>query len=259
MSGRLDSLAAVVTGGGSGIGRGVVEAYLAEGVHVTVLERSQENADRLSDEHADDIQVVVGDATDPDRLAEAVDAARSAGRAHAQLTCCVGVHDSFASLRELAADDLARAAGEIWSTNVLSTLLAANAAHSWLQEGQGSMTLTLSESAFHVTGGGVLYGSSKWALRGVVAHLSHDLAPSVRVNGVAPGGTSGTKFAGPASLGEARPADTRDGRDQMIADGNVLGMAPSPADHAGAYVYLADPQAARVITGMVIKSDGGRR
>jgi 2,3-dihydroxy-2,3-dihydrophenylpropionate dehydrogenase len=45
----------------------------------------------------------------------------------------------------------------------------------------------------------------------------------------------------------------------MIADGNVLGVVPSPADHAGAYLYLADPVAARVVTGVVINTDGGRR
>jgi len=259
MSGRLATVAAVVTGGGSGIGRGVVEGYLAEGATVTVLERSAENADRLRQDHPDGLEVLVGDATDADLLADAVLRARATGRPHGQLTCCVGVHDSFASIRDLSPQALAAAGQDLWSTNVLSALLAANAAYRWLAETSGSVTLTVSESAFHVTGGGVLYGSSKWALRGVVAHLAADLAPEVRVNGVAPGGTSGTRFAGTPLLGEPRPADTRPERDRVIADGNVLGLVPRPEDHAGAYVYLADPEAARVVTGVVINTDGGRR
>lgn len=250
MSGRLAGLAALVTGGGSGIGRGVVEAYVAEGASVTVLERSPAHAAELA---GLGVRVVVGDATDPAVLAEAV------GDRLDQLTCCVGVFDYYASVRDLTPAALAEAAGEVWRANVLSTLLAVNAAFPALEASGGSVTLTLSESAFHPVGGGVLYGSSKWALRGVVAHLAQDLAPRVRVNGVAPGGTSGTRFSGLGSLGQTQTADQVEGRDERIRAGNVLGVVPVPADHAGAYVYLADPVAARIVTGVVLNTDGGRR
>lgn len=259
MSGRLSEVAAVVTGGGSGIGRAVVEAYLARGAAVTVVERSPSHAEALQRDHPDDVGVVVGDATDAALLAAAVRQAEARGRPVGQLTCCVGVHDSFASLRDLSPQALVAAAHDLWTTNVLSTMLAVNAAYPWLARTRGSVTITVSESAFHNTGGGVLYGSSKWALRGVVSHLSSDLAPHVRVNGVSPGGTRGTRFAGTPTLGTPTPADEREGRDELIADGNVLGVVPSPVDHAGAYVYLADPDAARVVTGVIIKTDGGRR
>lgn len=260
MSDRLSSVAAVVTGGASGIGRAVVEAYLAQGAAVTVVERSPANTEALLRDHpGGGVDVVVGDATDAALLASAVRQAEATGRARGQLTCCVGVHDSFASLRELSPQALVAAARDLWSTNVLSAMLAVNVAYPWLERTCGSVTLTLSESAFHNTGGGVLYGSSKWALRGVVSHLSNDLAPQVRVNGVSPGGTSRTRFAGTATLGPPVPADEREGRDELIANGNVLGLVPSPADHAGAYLYLADPDAARVVTGVIINTDGGRR
>lgn len=259
MTGRLSTVAAVVTGGGSGIGRAVVEAYLSEGAAVTVVERSAEQAERLLREHPAGLDVLVGDATDAGLLAEAVARAEQADLPAAQLTCCVGVHDGFASVRDLSAEALSVAAQDIWVTNVLSVLLAVNTSHAWLAARSGSVTVTVSESAFHPTGGGVLYGSSKWALRGVVAHLSADLAPAVRVNGVSPGGTTGTRFAGTPTLGRPVPADEREGRDELIAEGNVLGVVPTPADHAGAYLYLADPVAARVVTGVVLKTDGGRR
>ena len=106
------------------------------------------------------------------------------------------------------------------------------------------MTLTLSESAFHPVGGGVLYGSSKWALRGVLSHLAVDLAPDIRVNAVAPGGTTGTRFGGLAALDQTQTADRVEGRDERIASGTLLRATPRPEDHAGAYVYLADREAA---------------
>ncbi|GLY70362.1 SDR family NAD(P)-dependent oxidoreductase [Amycolatopsis taiwanensis] len=254
MTSRLNGLSALVTGGGSGVGRGVVDAYVAEGARVTVLERSADNAAELAREHPDAVSVVVGDATDADALAEAVVVA--GGLDH--LTCCVGVFDYYVSVRDLTPTELAAAAEEVWRVNVLSALLAVDVAYPALRERGGSVTLTLSESAFHPVGGGVLYGSSKWALRGVVAHLATDLAPEVRVNGVAPGGTSGTRFGGLASLGQRQTADQVAGRDDRIRTGNVLRVVPAPHDHAPAYVYLADPIQARVVTGVVLNTDGGR-
>jgi 2,3-dihydroxy-2,3-dihydrophenylpropionate dehydrogenase len=259
VTGRLSSVAAVVTGGGSGIGRGVVEAYLREGAQVQVVERSERAAAALRAAHPERLDVVVGDATDADVVGEAILAAQRTGRPHAQLTCCVGVFDGYATVRELTPDKLVSAGQEIWTTNVLGALLAVDVAWQWLRDRCGSATLTLSESAFHPIGGGVLYGATKWALRGAVAHLATDLAPQVRVNGVAPGGTTGTRFSATGTLGAAVPADEVAGRDERIRAGNALGVVPSPADHAGAYLYLADPDAARVVTGVIINTDGGRR
>lgn len=256
MSGVLDGRRCLVTGGGSGIGRGVVDAYVAAGARVTVLERSEPNARRLTDQYGDAVRVVVGDATDLDALSQAVAAASADGRLD-HLTCCVGVFDGYASVRDLTPDQLRRAAAEIWTTNVASVLLAVNCAYPVLREAHGSVTITLSESAFRPGGGGVLYGSSKWALRGVVAHLSHDLAPDVRVNGVAPGGTTDTALAGLSSLGQADASSRAAQRDEQIRAANVLHVLPAPADHAGAYVFLADPAASRVCTGDVIRTDGG--
>jgi 2,3-dihydroxy-2,3-dihydrophenylpropionate dehydrogenase len=246
----------LVTGGGSGIGRAAVGAYRAAGARVTVLERSEPNARRLVEQHGDGVRVVVGDATDPDAVGEAVDVASDDGRLD-HLTCCVGVFDGYASIRDLTPDQLRRAATEIWTANVASVLLAVNRADPALREARGSVTVTLSESAFRAGGGGVLYGSSKWALRGVVAHLARDLAPEVRVNGVAPGGTTDTALAGLGALGQADASSRAAERDEQIRAANVLRVLPAPADHAGAYLFLADPVASRVCTGVVIRTDGG--
>lgn len=253
----------LVTGGGSGIGRAVSIAYAEAGAVVTVLERSAEFADSLEREAHGRIQAVVGDATDAGAVQEALSVAAPDARLD-NLTLCVGVFDNRQSLRALDADQLARASEEIWRVNVRSALEAVRCAIPHLQATAevgrpSSITLTLSESALYPVGGGVLYGSSKWALRGMVGHLAADLAPLIRVNAVAPGGTTNTRLAGLSSLHQTQTADRVPGRDERIAAGALLEVTARPEDHAGAYCYLADPVAARIVTGVVIPTDGGRR
>lgn len=257
MSQTLQGLTILVTGAGSGIGRAVALSYQAHGARVVAVERSGEHARELETLTGGGIELVVGDATHPDVLTEAVRLAAATGRLD-NLTCCVGVFDSYAKVGSLDADELEAAWTETYRVNVLGTLHAIRAAVPHIRSG-GSITLTLSESAFFPVGGGVLYGSSKWALRGVVEHLAVELAPTIRVNAVAPGGTAGTRFGGLASLAQGDTADQVEGRDERIARGTLLGSTPRPEDHAPAYLYLADPRASGVVTGTVMRTDGGRR
>lgn len=246
----------LVTGGGSGIGRAVVDAYVAAGGQVTVLERSTERASQLRDDQPR-VAVLVGDANDPGALEEAVQTAAPDG-ALDHLTCCVGMFDHYASICDLDASALTVLASQIWQVNVGSVLLAVNRARAALTTAHGSVTVTVSESAYRTdSGGGVLYSSSKWALRGVVAHLARDLAPHIRVNGVAPGGTSGTHFGDRAGPDRTAPPGAAAARGERIRRANLLHVLPAPVDHAGAYLYLADPVASRVVTGMIIRTDGG--
>ena len=260
-AGCLAGLHALVTGGGSGIGLAVARAYQAEGARVTVLERSAARAEALGGaagtEPGSRIAVETGDTTDPADVARAVARATSPDGRLDILTACAGVFDFYAPVTGLSAAELTASFTEIFGINVLGTLLAVREAAPALRRAHGCVTVTLSTAAWHGGGGGVLYAASKSALRGVVRHLAAELAPEVRVNGVAPGGTGATALSGLASLGQQQTAGTVVGRDERIRAGTLLGVLPVPEDHAGAYVFLASAASARVITGTVITSDGG--
>jgi NAD(P)-dependent dehydrogenase (short-subunit alcohol dehydrogenase family) len=238
---------ALVTGGGSGIGRAVALAYRAEGARVTIIDRS------VPADLPADIEVVAGDVTDPDATAEAVSRAADQDGGLDLLAACAGVFDYYTRVTELDPEELHRSFGEMFGINVYGTLLAVTRAAPALRRARGAVTLTLSTAAFGAGGGGALYASSKAALRGLVTHLAAELAPEVRVNGVAPGGTGGTRLGGLATLGQDQTADQVPGRDERIRAGTLLGVLPMPEDHAAAYLYLAK---ARVVTGTVILSGG---
>ena len=61
--GWLEGNVAIVTGGGSGLGRALVERFIKEGARVGVLERSAERGEELRREFGDQVEVVVGDVT----------------------------------------------------------------------------------------------------------------------------------------------------------------------------------------------------
>ena len=102
-----------------------------------------------------------------------------------------------------------------------------------------SIVLTESTSSYYPGRGGVLYVSSKFAVRGLVTALAHELAPQIRVNGVAPGGTLNTDLRGLASLGldDARLDDSPN-RASDLAARTPLNVALSGEDHAWSYRVL---------------------
>jgi NAD(P)-dependent dehydrogenase (short-subunit alcohol dehydrogenase family) len=252
----LEDQRALVVGAGSGIGRAVVDAFRAEGAKVTVLERDKDKCDALSQQRPE-IPVVTGDATTREANEQAVAATLEAFGSLDVLVNCVGVFDFYQGIEELAADKIDTAFDEMYAVNVKSHIHSVKAALPELRRSRGSVVLTESTSAYYPGRGGVLYVSSKFAVRGLVTSLAHELAPEVRVNGVAPGGTVNTDLRGLNSLGldDRRLADTPD-RAKDLASRTPLQVALSGADHAWSYVFLASRRS-RGITGGVVHPDGG--
>ena len=254
--GWLDGKRALVAGAGSGIGRAVLDAFVAEGARVAALELDQAKADRLAAE----VPGCVVSRSDATSLADAravVGAVTQSFGGLDVLVNCVGVFDFYRGLADIDDGQLDAAFDEVFAINVKSQLVCVRAALPELRRAGGSVVLTVSTSGFYPGRGGVLYVASKFAVRGCVIALAHELAPEVRVNGVAPGGTLGTELTGPRSLGLAgQVLGAAAGREQDLRRRTPLQVALTGADHAGSYVFLASDRA-RGITGTVVHSDGG--
>ncbi|MQS37828.1 3-(cis-5,6-dihydroxycyclohexa-1,3-dien-1-yl)propanoate dehydrogenase [Streptomyces katsurahamanus] len=260
--GWLEGYAALITGGGSGIGRAVAERFLAEGASVTVLGRDRSRLEEVVDCAADRsrIHTVTGDVRDSDTLHTAVQETVDRFGKLDTLVANAGVWDYQRQLTRLTADELDTAFDEVFSVNVKGYLLAAEAAWRELVKTRGSIVMTLSNASFYVNGGGPLYTASKHACLGLMRELAYELAPKVRVNGVACGGMN-TDLRGPRSLSLAdrsiAASFARRGPDTPPPPIPLHDSSTDPRDFTGPYVLLASRAQSGPVTGHAINADGG--
>jgi cis-2,3-dihydrobiphenyl-2,3-diol dehydrogenase len=250
--GALDGEVVLITGGASGLGRAIVERFLEEGAHIAVLDRTPE---RLAD-LADRVEAIGGDVRS---LADNQRAVAACVARFGRLDCAIGnagIWDYSVSLDALAPDRLDAAFDEVFHINVKGCLNLAKAALPDLVRTAGALIFTVSNAGFDPAGGGPLYTASKHALVGLIRQLAYELAPSVRVNGVAPGPIE-TDLRGPGALGMADRSISSVNLGAVAGPNLPLGKVPAAADYAGGYVFLASRRDSRPATGGVLNLDSG--
>ena len=255
--GWLDDQVALVTGGGSGIGRAIVTRFIEEGARVGVLERVADRVEQLRADFGDAVCAAQGDVP---QLADNTRAVEATVGAFGQLDIFVGnagIFDSFLPLAEFPEAKLSDAFDEIFGVNVKGCVLGAKAALPALRQTEGCMVFTASVAGFNSGGGGALYTASKHAVVGLIRQLAAELAPHVRVNGVAPGGSI-TDLRGLVAVGRSERSHFADpGFEERLRSTNPLQIALQPSDLASAYVLLASRANARGMTGVVLTVDAG--
>jgi 3-oxoacyl-[acyl-carrier protein] reductase len=239
-SGRV----ALVTGASRGIGFAVAEALVARGDRVVVTGRDagalEEAVGRLGGPER--AVGVAGRSHDAAHREEAVaTAVERFGRIDA-LVNNVGTNPVYGPLADLDLD----AARKILDVNVVATLGWVQLVHrASMREHGGAVVNVSSVSALGPAPGIGMYGASKAALVQLTQQLAYELAPSVRVNAVAPAVVR-TRFA------EALFA----GREEEVTAAYPLKRLGVPEDVGGAVAFLLSEQASW-ITGQTLVLDGG--
>lgn len=260
--GWLEGEVALVTGGGSGIGRAIVDRYVQEGARVVATDI---DADLLADidrEHGAAVSTIVSDARDLEQNKHAVDHATSTFGKLDIFVANAGMGDMFTELVDIPDDSVADAYTQVFDINVKAVVLGAKAALPELVHTRGAFVVTLSNASFYPDGGGVMYIASKHAALGVVRQLAHEFAPWVRVNAVAPGATR-TNIQAPAAFrtddavksipSEPHPSNAASEVERVTP----LRRFSDPKDHAAAYVLVASRAQGPAMSGTVIESDAG--
>ena len=255
--GWLDGDVALVTGGGSGIGRAIVTRFVEEGARVAALDRMPARTAQLRADFGDAVVAVPGDVTRREDNARAVEETVGAFGRLDIFVGNAGVFDNFVPFSDLLDERLSEAFDELFAVNVKGYLLGAKAALPELSKTEGCIIFTASVAGFNSGGGGAIYTASKHAVVGLIRQLAVELGPRVRVNGVAPGGTI-TDLRGLAALGQdQRTHWGAPDVEERLRAGNPLELLLQPSDLTGAYVLLASRTSARAITGQVITVDAG--
>jgi len=250
--GLLDGHVALLTGGASGIGRGIVERFVAEGAKVGVLDVSEHGLGGLAAAHGDAVVCVHGTVASAQDNRRAVEETLAAFGRIDTFIGNAAIWDGFASLVEMPEERISDAFDELFGVNVKGYVLGAKAAAGAVLETRGSMIFTGSFSSLNSAGGGPLYTSSKHAVVGLVRQLAYELAPKVRVNGVAPG-VAATNLRGIEALGQGVHESLHPDTPKALP----LQVVPEPADYAGVYLFLASRRLSPMVTGEMLVADSG--
>jgi NAD(P)-dependent dehydrogenase (short-subunit alcohol dehydrogenase family) len=239
---------ALVTGGGAGIGRSIVESYAALGMKVAVIEVDPARASAVERALGDAGRVVVGDADDPAVAAKAVAAIEgSFGR----LDVLVNNVGDFLGFRDRFADTTEEQWERLYRVNLRNMFVVTRAALPQLKAtGGGSIVNISTIEAFRGIPRHAVYGAFKAAITGFTQSLAVQLGPDhIRVNAIAPETTNTEQVKATSRVPPANAAH--------IGRWFPIGRFGEPQDCAGAAVFLASDLLSGWISGTTIHVDGG--
>ncbi len=253
---RLDNQTVIITGGASGLGAAIVKRFIDEGANIGVLDRSESGCDQLREQYGERVVCVSGDVR---QFSDNEKIVNECVETFGKLDCVIGnagIWDYNMTLVDMPEDKLAASFHELFDINVLGYMMLSKAALKPLVASKGSMLFTVSNAGFWPGGGGMLYTATKHAVAGMIKQLAFELAPYVRVNGVAPGGIA-TQLKGPESLGMDNAKFPGERMSSSANNFVPVGKMPTPAEYSGAYVFFASREDNVPSTGAILNHDGG--
>jgi NAD(P)-dependent dehydrogenase (short-subunit alcohol dehydrogenase family) len=238
---QLANKVAIVTGGAAGIGRGIVERFVAEGAHVVIADVDAARGEALASELGATTAFRQTDVAEADQVQAAVDLAVE--RFDGLDVMCNNA--GIGGRRRRFLDDELTDFDALMHVNVFGVMVGCQRAARYMAaHGGGSIVNITSIGGINAGAGLMTYRAGKAAVVHVTRCVAIDLAEhGVRVNCVAP-----------AHI----PTDINATYDQgaIVRLMQPLQRIGSPADVANAVVYLASDASAQV-TGIVLPVDGG--
>ncbi len=246
-SGKLEGMAAIVTGGDSGIGRAVAVLFAREGADVAVLYLDEQEDAEATREYVERegrrCLLVAGDVKDPKFCNAAVAATVEAFGRLDILVNNAAFQQHVDRLEDLDDDHLQ----ETLQTNIAGYFHMARAALPHMGEG-ASIINSGSETGIFGNKRLLDYSATKGAIHAFTLSLASNLLPrGIRVNAVAPGPV----------WTPLNPADKKAKDVARFGQDSDMGRPAQPEEISPAYVFLASPVTASYISGVVLPVMGG--
>ncbi len=247
-----ESAVSVVTGGGRGVGRAIVERLVDDGNAVVIVERDPEStAWTASDDVVGRVVTITGDAGDDAVAQRAVDAARDLGQLTGWVNNAAVFRDAW--LHEAGGGQVA----QLVQANVAPVLVGCAAAtREFLRTGAcGAIVNVSSHQAQRPVRGALPYATAKAAVEGLTRALAVDYGRNgIRVNAVALGSIVTERYE---AFLAGQAADERCRTQHDVAAVHPLGRPGEATEVAEAVTFLLSGRVG-FISGAVLPVDGGR-
>jgi NAD(P)-dependent dehydrogenase (short-subunit alcohol dehydrogenase family) len=256
VSSELAGKAAIVTGGASGIGRGIVERFLAEGARVVIADIDRDAGEAQAADYGADARFTQTDVAAPEQVERLIS---FAVEGFGQLDVMVNNAGISGPLRVGFLDDDFGAFERIMAVNVRGVMVGTRSAAQYMAtRNAGSIINVASIAGVQPSGGMVIYAASKAAVVMFTRCAAISLgAKNIRVNCIAPGHINTPILESAVSgLPEQQQAQALQAvRTTMLAS-QPLKRLGEPDDVARLALYLASDHSS-YMTGAVLPVDGG--
>ena len=246
---KLIDKTAVVTGGASGFGAGIVTRFLAEGARVAIVDLNEAGANALIDSlETDRVHFEYTNLTDSDSVSETFAKLRDRWDSLDILVNNAGTTHLPMQMEDVTEKDF----DKVFAVNAKSVFYTSKYGVPWMKKaGAGAIVNIASTAALSPRANLTWYNASKGWMVTATKSMAIELAPAgIRVNAICP-------VAGETPLlASFMGGDTPATREKFIAS-IPLGRLSTPEDIAATALYLSSDDAA-MITGVALEVDGGR-